>query len=150
MYKLLLALHLLFAVFAIGPLVGIATTAGRGLRHGDGAATAAAARGLRVYSAASVLVVVAGFALMSVDSPFHAGQQVAEFSDVWVWLSLLLWLAVVALAWFVIVPALQRSGVLNDAGRGARTELGKVAASGGVIGVLVAVIVVLMVYRPGS
>ena len=60
MVKLVFALHLLFAIFAIGPLVHAATTAGRGVRRGDGAATAASARMLRIYSYASVLVVLAG------------------------------------------------------------------------------------------
>ena len=41
MFKFLLALHLLFAIFAIGPLVQAATTAGRAVRKAD-AATAAA------------------------------------------------------------------------------------------------------------
>ena len=48
MFKLLFALHLLFANFAIGPLVHAATTAGRGVRTGDAAATAGSARMLRI------------------------------------------------------------------------------------------------------
>ena len=57
--KLVFALHLLFAIFAIGPLVHAATTAGRGVRTGNGAATAASARMLKIYSYASVLVIIA-------------------------------------------------------------------------------------------
>ena len=91
MFKLLLALHLLFAIFAIGPLVHAATTAGRGVRNGDAAATASSARMLKIYSYVSVLVVIVGMALMSVDSPFQKGQKVGEISDLWIWLSLVLW-----------------------------------------------------------
>ena len=93
MFKLLLGLHLLFAVFAIGPLVHAATTADAGVRKGDGAATASSARLLRIYSYVSVLVVIVGMALMSIDSPFQKGRKVGEFGDTWIWLSLLFWLA---------------------------------------------------------
>ena len=88
MFKLLLGLHLLFAIFAIGPLVHAATTAGRGVRKGDAAATAASARMLKIYSYASVLVVIVGHGAMSIDSPFQKGKKVGEFSDLWIWLSL--------------------------------------------------------------
>src|SRR5690349_24534627 len=72
--KLVFALHLLFAIFAIGPLVHAATTAGRGVRTGDGTATASSARMLKTYSYASLLVVIAGMALMSMDDPDHKGE----------------------------------------------------------------------------
>src|SRR5206468_4761644 len=88
--KLLLAAHLVLAIFAIGPLVHAATTAGRGIRTGDGAATASAARMLRIYSYVSVLVVIAGMGLMSMKED---GHRLGEFSDTWIWLSLVLWLA---------------------------------------------------------
>jgi hypothetical protein len=146
-FKLLLALHLLFAVFAIGPLVHAATTAGRGVRHGDAAATAASARMLRIYSYASVLVVLAGFALLPVK--FH-GQKVGEFSDLWVWLSLLLWAAGVAIVLALVVPALGRVGALLGGGQSAAPMTARVAAGGGVVGIIFAVIVFLMVYRPGG
>jgi hypothetical protein len=95
MFKILLALHLLTAIFAVGPLVGAATTATRGLRSGDAGATDGAARTLTVYSYASVLVVVLGFGLMSADNPYGPGK-VAEFSETWIWLSVLLWVVSMA------------------------------------------------------
>jgi uncharacterized membrane protein len=64
MHTLLLALHVLTAVFVIGPLVHAATTAARGVRTGDAATTAATARIARVYAYASVLVVVLGLSLV--------------------------------------------------------------------------------------
>jgi hypothetical protein len=88
-YKILLALHLLTAVFAIGPLAHAVTTASRGLRTSDGAATATAARTTRVYAYASVVVVVIGFGLMSAESPY-TGDKVAGFGELWIWLSALL------------------------------------------------------------
>lgn len=65
----------------------------------------------------------------------------------WIWLSLLLWLVAAALAVFVVVPALDRAAAAPST---ASSVVGRVAATGGIIGILFAVIVFLMVYRPGS
>ncbi len=150
MFKLLLGVHVLFAVFAIGPLVHAATTAGRGVRKGDAVATAASARMLKIYSYVSVLVVIVGMALMSVDSPVKKGEKVGEIGDLWIWLSLVLWLAGVALALGVIVPSLNKVTALIGEQQSVVTQTGRVAAAGGVVGVIFAVIVFLMVYRPGG
>lgn len=150
MFKLLFALHLLFAIFAIGPLVHAATTAGRGVRRGDAAATAASARMLKIYSYASVLVVIVGFGLMSVDSPFQKGKKVGEFSQTWIWLSLLLWALAIAVVLAVIVPALSKAGVALGRQESAQALTARVAAGGGAVGVIFAVVVFLMVYRPGD
>jgi hypothetical protein len=149
-FELLLAVHLLFAIFAIGPLVHAATTAARAIRTGDATAAAASARMVRIYSYVSVLVVIVGFALMSLDSPRHKGEKVAKFSETWIWLSALLWLAAVAIALLVVVPALTAAGAVIARSEPARTLLPRVAAGGGAVGLIFAVIVFLMVYQPGG
>ena len=149
MFKALLAAHLVLAVFAIGPLVHAATTAGRGIRRGDGAATASAARVLRIYAIASLLVVAVGFGLMSSKSPY-THQNVAKFSETWIWVSLLLWVVAVALVLGVVVPTLQRATRLIAAQDSVVALTGRVAAAGGVVGLLFLAIVVLMVYQPGG
>jgi uncharacterized membrane protein len=147
MFKALLALHILFAVFAIGPLAHAVTTAGRGIRTGDAAATAYGARMARVYAYASVLVVVLGFALMSTK---HNGKKVADFGDTWIWLSGLLWLIAVVLTLGAIVPTLDKVSEMIRAEQSVVTYTARVASIGGVVGLMFAAIVFLMVYRPGS
>lgn len=147
MFKLLLAAHLVLAVFAVGPLVHAATTAGRGIRTGDGAATASASRMLRIYAYASVLVVVVGFGLMSQKED---GEKVAEFGEAWIWVSALLWLVAAALVLGVIVPTLDRATKQIAAQESVVALTARVAASGGVVALLFVVIVVLMVYKPGA
>lgn len=157
MLKVLLALHLLTAIFAIGPLVHAVTTASRGLRQADAPAIAASARMAKIYSMVSVLVVIFGFGLMSQK---RRGQELASFGDTWIWLSVLLWVLAVVVTLVVIVPALEKAGeVVRDGAQGepasdlqtaVKSQTARVAASGGVVGVIFAVIVVLMVYRPGS
>lgn len=148
-YNLLLAVHLLLAVFAVGPLVHAATTAGRGIRTGDRTATSSASRVLRIYAYVSVLVIIAGFALMSLDNPYGAGK-VGEFGQTWIWLSIVLWLVAVGLVLGVVVPTLDRATALIGEQSSVVALTGRVAASGGIVGLLFAAIVVLMVYQPGS
>ncbi|HET8602875.1 MAG TPA: DUF2269 family protein [Marmoricola sp.] len=148
MFTILLALHVLAAVFVIGPLAHAATTASRGLRNADAAATAASSRTAKVYALASLLVVVLGFGLMSAKGPDH--RPAGEFSDLWIWLSLLLWLVAVALTLGLLVPTLDRATAAVGRGEAVRQLTGRVAASGGVVGLLMVAVVVLMVYRPGS
>lgn len=148
MFKILLALHLLTAIFAIGPLAHAATTAARGLRQADAGATASSARTVTIYSHVSVLVAILGFGLMSADNPYGPGK-VAGFSEVWIWLSALLWLVAVGIALAVVVPALQQAGERIEAGTAVDSLTARVAAGGGVVGLIFAAIVFLMVYKPG-
>ncbi len=150
MFNLLLSLHVLFAIFAVGPLVHAATTAARGIRTGDGAATASSARTVRIYSYASVLVVLVGSAMMSLDSPDKKGEKVAQFGDTWIWLSVLLWLVAVAVALLAVVPALDKASALIGKQESVVAMTARVAAPGGIVGLIFAGIVFLMVYRPGG
>ncbi|WP_375491624.1 hypothetical protein [uncultured Jatrophihabitans sp.] len=163
MTKFLLALHLIFAVFAVGPLVHAATTAGRGIRKADAAATASSARMLRIYGIASALVIISGIVLMyrsrsgeygiqgySALSVYRGPPHFGEFSQTWIWLSIVLWALAIALVLFVLVPTLNRATKLIAEGETVGALTGRVAGAGGVVGVLFVVIVVLMVYRPGQ
>jgi uncharacterized membrane protein len=143
MHTFLLALHVLTAVFAIGPLVHAATTASRGVRRGDAAATAASARIARVYGYASVIVVLLGLSLVR-------PKWDAQFGDTWVWLSLVLWAVALVLVLVLIAPALDRATRLIAAGEEARALTAQVAAAGGTVGLISAGIVFLMIYRPGG
>jgi cytochrome bd-type quinol oxidase subunit 2 len=147
MLKFLLAAHVVLAVFAVGPLVHAATTAGRGIRKGDGAATASASRVLRIYAYVSVLVVVAGGALTSQKED---GKKLGEMSDTWIWLSLVLWVVAVALVLSVLVPTLDKATKQIAAQESVVALTARVAAAGGIVAVLFLVIVVLMAYKPGS
>jgi len=147
MLKIMFALHLLFAIFAIGPLVHAATTAARGVRQRDAKATAYTARMARIYAYVSVLVVVFGFGLMASKQD---GQQVAKVSETWIWLSALLWLIAVALALAVVVPTLDKATALISKQESPASLTGRVAAAGSVVGIVFTVIVFLMVYQPGG
>ena len=152
MFKILLALHLVLAVFAIGPLVHAATTAGRGVRTGNGEATAGSARLLKIYGYASVLVVAVGFALMNATVPFRGADhaKAGEVGDTWIWLSVVLWVAALGIVLGVLVPTLEKASTAIAAEHSVVTLTGRVAAGGGVVALIFVGIVFLMVYRPGS
>jgi uncharacterized membrane protein len=149
-FKLLLFLHLLAAIFAVGPLVGAATTAGRALRRSDAGAVTAAARVIRLYSYVSIVVVVLGMGLMSQKAPWDKTQHVADFGDTWIWLSLLLWVGTMALSLGLLVPTLTEAAAEIGRSGAAPSLVGRIAAAGGLIGLVYAVIVLLMVYQPGG
>lgn len=149
MFKLLLFLHLLAAVFAIGPLVGAASASARALRTSDAAAAGSAARTVKIYSYASAVVVVLGFGLMSAKAP-GTSDHVADFGESWVWLSVVLWGAAIAVALGGLEPALRQAATTIEAGSPVATMTGRVAAFGGATALLYAGIVALMVYQPGG
>lgn len=146
MFDLFLTLHLLTAVFIVGPLVQTTTTATRGLRTADASATAAAARNAGIYAYASLVVVFIGFGLMSMKED---GKTAGSMGELWIWLSALLWAVGVALTLAVIVPTLQKATTAITNGDSVAALKGRVAASGGITGLLFIVIIVLMVYKPG-
>lgn len=149
MFKILLALHIVFAVFAIGPLVQVATTAGRGVRRGDAAATSAATRLLRWYAYTSLLVVLTGLLLMETDLPFAGEGKAGDFGATWIWLSLVLWAVAIGILLGLVVPTLEKATALIGQQGSVAALTPRVAASGGVVGLMFVAIVFLMVYRPG-
>jgi hypothetical protein len=147
MFKIMLTLHLLTAIFAVGPLVWAAKTAGRGVRRGDAHEIGLATRVLKWYSIASVLVVIFGFALMSSKED---GHTVAEFSDTYIWLSLLLWAAAIGVIHGALMPRLQKISARIDGGESVSGTAVPIAVVGGLVSVIFVVIIFLMVYKPGS
>jgi hypothetical protein len=147
MLKFLLAAHLVLVVFTIGPLMHVAKTASRGIRHGDATATRSAARSLRIYAYVSVLVVIAGMGLMSQK---RHGTKVAEFSDTWIWLSLLLWLVAMAVVLAWLVPTLTKVTKLIEAEDSVVAYTARVIVGGSIVAAIFFAVIVLMVYRPGS
>ena len=98
---------------------------------------------------ASVLVIVAGFGLMSQKG--HGRQKhLGEFGDTWIWLSLLLWAVAIAIVLAVIVPSLHKVTTAISRQESVVSQTGKIAAAGGVVAIIFVVIVFLMSYQPGG
>lgn len=144
-YAVVLVLHLLAAVFVVGPLAVAAVHAPRLARTGQLEQLRSSAHTTRLYANASVLVVLLGGAMIGLG---ETGDGWA-FSQAWVWGSLVLWVVAVALTQALVVPAQHAAVQALEAGRDARATTGRMAAGGGLAVLAWTAIIVLMVTKPG-
>lgn len=140
-YQLLLILHILSVVVAFAPAVVNPLTGNRLLREDEGAArrfsAASSVNNRTVHLPALAAVGILGFALVGVANPAF------KFSDPWVGISAVLWLAIAGIIGAVVVPG-ERGMAAGEAGAEA-----KVRAGGGIVAVLFLVVLTLMVVKPG-
>ncbi|MBI1758422.1 MAG: DUF2269 family protein [Actinobacteria bacterium] len=139
--RFLLLLHLITAIFIVGPLAMAAMTAGRYARSGEPTALRATARSVTIFGWSSLAVAVLGFGAIP-------GNDEASFSAIWVQASATLYLVAFAITMAMLVPALRRAATQAEAGEATAPLAGRLAALGGVISLLFVAITALMVYRP--
>lgn len=149
----LIPLHVLLAVFVIGPMALLPHTGLRALRIGDAVQARSLARSVNVLTLLSLLVFVLGFGALAA-APKSYGFS---FGQLWVWLSVILYLGAFALSFFVVVPNLKagaaevETAVPDEKGRTKRpAAYAAVAATAGVTTILLVVVVILMAWRPGA
>jgi hypothetical protein len=127
-YRILLILHILAAIVAFGPLFVYSS-----LRRA-GATQAIAGLHMRLSFPALVAVWVLGMGIIG------ASDQAWEFDQTWIVLSIIGWVLLMAVSWFLVRPA------LSDASDAAA---GRLAMGIGITHILVAVMLYLMVFKPG-
>jgi uncharacterized membrane protein len=136
-------LHVLTAVFVIGPMAVLPMTAMRALRAGHGDQVSSLARSTVVFSIGSVVVALLGFALLGMTGDKHG----TSVSTPWVLWSVIAYLVALGLTLFVVAPAMRAAAADARSGR-ASGSYAKIAAPSGVSSLLLAVVVVLMVWKP--
>jgi hypothetical protein len=144
-YAVVLVLHLLTALFVVGPLAVAAVTSPRLARAGQVDALRGAARTTRLYALASLVVVLLGTAMIGLGDTGEAW----EMSQLWVSASYALWIVAVGLTLGLVVPAQGQAVTALEEGRDAGGAAGRMAAGGGLAMLAWALIVVLMVTKPG-
>lgn len=141
------ALHVVAAVFIVGPMAILPMTAMRAVRSGQGGQVAVLAQSTFVFSLLSLLVAVLGFGVLGLN------EEGATISTPWVLSSIILYVVALALNLIAVVPALRSAAEhLQDS---ATQELQKpdyrrITIGSGVVTVLLVVITVLMAWHPGS
>jgi uncharacterized membrane protein len=148
MTAFLLSVHVLAAILTIGPVAIAASMFPPALRAAaqdreDARKTAAVAilhRITRVYAVIGVLVPVFGVA---------TGASLRVLTDAWLITSMTLTAGAAALLIAVILPG-QRRGLESLGDATATGTARRLAAATGVFNLLWAIVVVLMIYRPGS
>ncbi|GHI84991.1 membrane protein [Streptomyces xanthophaeus] len=166
MTKLLLSLHVLAAVLAVGPVTVAASMFPKALRHADGAPDDPGAlatlrtlhRICRVYAGIGIAVPVFGFATAGSLGVLGSG---------WLITSVVLTAAAAAVLGLLILPAQDEalaaaqapgpglrpgpgSGPGPGPGPASRTTAARLAMLTGVFNLLWATVTVLMIVRPGS
>ena len=135
MTKVLLSLHVLAAIVAIGPVTVAASMFPAAVRRGDLAQMRTLHRICRVYAVLGLTVPVLGLATAS---------SLGVLTDAWLLVSIALTAAAAAVLGFAILPG-QVAALGGTPAPPAR--LGMVS---GIFNLLWAIVVVLMVVRPGS
>lgn len=153
METLFATLHVVAAVFIVGPMAILPMTAMRAIRVGQGQQVDMLARSTFVFSLLSLVVVVFGFGIL----PFS--KYGTTVTTPWVLASLIIYLVALALSLFAVVPALRSAAEQlaavpagsvpgPDIAAATRRAYSRVAMSSGIASLLLVVIVVLMTWKP--
>ncbi|MEU4766541.1 hypothetical protein AB0H12_25135 [Actinosynnema sp. NPDC023794] len=135
MTKLLLSVHVIAAILAVGPIAVAASLFPRFARESPTGVAAFLHRTCRTYTVVGIAVPVFGVA---------TGASLGVLGDAWLLVSILLTAVAAGLLAWAILPAQRR--VLDGASDAAK----RLAMTTGVFNLLWAVVVVLMIVRPGS
>jgi hypothetical protein len=148
----LLSVHVLGAILAVGPVAVASSVFPRAVREalaapGDPQKRALAVvlnRIVRVYAVVGIVVPVFGFA---------TGASLGVLGDIWLIVSIVLTTAAAGILAGLVLPGQRRAlsqldadAALNDVG----TFIRRLGMQAGIFNLLWAIVVVLMIYRPGS
>ena len=138
MSKILLSIHVLAAILAVGPVAVAASMFPAAVRRGDVKAATLLHRICRVYAYAAIAVPVFGF---GVAGTMHV------MGDPWLLVSIGLTAVAAAVLGLLILPRQKRLLAEEES---ISDVLGRLAMLTGVFNLLWAVVTVLMIVRPGS
>jgi uncharacterized membrane protein len=149
METLFVTLHVVAAVFLVGPMAILPMTGLRAIRAGQPALAKTLARSTFVTSLLSLLVVLFGFAALGMSDP----KDNFSIATPWIWISLLAYLVALALILFLVVPALNKAAArpqpdAASASVSSEGGYGSIAAGSGIASLLLVLVVVLMVWKP--
>ncbi|TDC74513.1 hypothetical protein [Streptomyces hainanensis] len=142
MAKLLLSLHVLAAILAVGPVAVAASIFPRYARLPEpGAGAALLHRICRGYAAFGIAVPVFGLA---------TGAQLGVLTDAWLITSIVLTAVAAAVLAMAVLPGQRQVLAAPAGGAGDPGAAARLAMLTGVFNLLWAIVVVLMIVRPGS
>lgn len=147
MDTLISILHVVGAVFIVGPMAILPMTAMRAVRAGNGAQVAVLAKSTTIFSWLSLLVFVLGFGAMSLAPD----EYELSITTPWILWSIILYVIAFALTVFVVVPSMKKAAAAlgaSDGSDAASAGYPAIAAGSGVASLLLVAVVVLMVWKP--
>jgi uncharacterized membrane protein len=134
--RALLVVHVVLAIFVIGPLVAAANQVARALRARDSGGLAVLSRTVTIYGWGSLLVALFGFGLVRDD---------VSFSDGWLIGSIVLFVVAAVLVLGLLGPMLRRAAATGGDTAGLAP---RAAVIGGIASLCYVLIAILMVWRP--
>ncbi|WP_431279680.1 DUF2269 family protein [Leifsonia poae] len=159
-------LHVVTAVFIVGPMAIIPMTAMRAVRAGNASQVRTLAKSTNLLSLLSLLTVLFGFAVMGMSDP----KFNLSVTTPWILWSIIAYLVALALTLFVVVPTMRRAADALDSVPAAAAPAAAaaaaaapapaaaatadsrgypaIAAASGVASLLLLLVVVLMVWKP--
>jgi uncharacterized membrane protein len=163
MGTLLNILHVVTAVFIVGPMAILPMTGMRAIRAGNAGQVLTLAKLTFVLSLASLAVVIFGFGAMSLaDKRFNL-----SVTTPWILISIVLYIIALIVSLAMVVPIMRRaarrlqeagdapaaasgtaSGTRSSSAGGSMSEYSLIAMSSGISAVLLLAIVILMVWKP--
>jgi hypothetical protein len=138
-----LFLHIAAAILTIGPVVVAMMAFARQVAAGDVGVLRFLNRVTRLYGAASVVVFLLGLWLVTLDDD-------SSFRDFWVSSSMTLYVVAIGLLFGLVERDQRRAIERIDAGEPASIRGRRIAGVGGAVSLIWLVIVLLMVWQPGS
>ena len=152
MDTLFAVLHVVTAVFIVGPMAILPMTAMRAARARNGAQVIALAKATSTFSLLSLVVLLLGFAVLGMSDPKEHWSLVSG----WIVWSIILYVVALAVNLFVTVPAMKRAAAGVTASTGADgtgttsspVGYGAIAGGSGTASLLLVAVVVLMVWKP--
>ncbi len=147
--RAVLVIHVVLAIFLVGPLVAAANQLPRALRGGSGDSVRLLSRAVTVYGWASLLVAVVGFGLV---------RDEFSFSDGWLIASIALFVVASVLVLGLLVPMLRGATPATSAtgstsgtsAAGTSALAPRAAATAGIASLCYVAIAVLMTWKPGG
>lgn len=141
MTKVLLSLHVLAAILAVGPVAVAASMFPPAARRGDTDQLRLLHRICRVYAGIGIAVPVFGFA---------TGSALGVLGDAWLLVSIALTAVAAAVLVWQVLPGQEKLLAPEPEGTVAVRVGSRLAMNTGVFNLLWATVTVLMIVRPGS
>jgi uncharacterized membrane protein len=149
MDTLFTVLHVVGAVFIVGPMAILPMTAMRALRSENYAQVATLAKSTAVFSYLSLIVFLLGFAVLGMSKP----QDNLSMTTPWILTSVIAYAIAIVLSLVVVVPAMRRAaeapaGPSSAGSPSSPRSNAAISAGSGVVSLLLLLVVVLMVWKP--
>lgn len=150
MDTLLTVLHVVGAVFIVGPMAILPQTAMRAVRSGQAGQVKTLAASTNIFTWLSLIVFVLGFGVMGMSE----SKDHLSFADTWIWLSVVCYVIAFLVTMFLVIPSMRRAAAALEAvgepaaGAAESPRYPAIAAGSGIASLLLLVVVILMVWRP--